>query len=176
LSAPSDIALSAGMKNLSLIKTWNWLKDAYVSKGGTLLIGLGASCFSLPASWGVGSLVQDTWIPKGLGGVATLLGSMIVWDVLYSAGLWYFYDRNDIKTNPRENSIRQQIKKYAMNCLEADVGWVVSYQALYAFCALVLDMTVAGAAACSHGFSIVIVDLLRPPLLKLNKTLVRDQK
>ncbi|MCB0333324.1 MAG: hypothetical protein KDD55_07480 [Bdellovibrionales bacterium] len=177
LSVSEASLCQEGEKSKSFLrKGWDWFAEAYRSKGGTLLIGLGASCVSFPLSWVIGNALQSTTFPKALGGLATMAGSMLFWDVLYSAGLYYFYDRKDLHKSGGEKTVRGQLNRYVINSLEADTGWIASYQAFYAIAAFGFGVSTATAAAIAHGISILVVDLLRPPLLKLNRTLVRDQR
>jgi hypothetical protein len=176
--APELVTKKILKEQSQLKKALSWIAEAYTSKGGTLLIGLAASCVALPGSWTIGRALQEIDFPKRLSGFFTMGGSMLVWDALYSAGLYFFYDRKEVlaaENTSRQEIFQTQLKKYAINCLKADFGWIASYQSIYFACAIGMGVSTPVSAAMAHGLSILVIDILRPPLLKLNKTLLRDQ-
>lgn len=160
------------------VTPWQWIKEAYTRRGITVLNGVVSSCFSLATTYFVSQAAIELGLARSLVGLAAMGVSMIVWDVSYSAQLYYFYDRKLMRgldgKVPRKE-FWQQIKRYTKNVLQADVGWAISYQSLYALCAYIFNAPPTQAAAWGHLMSIVYVDLLRPILLKANRTLKMDQ-
>jgi len=161
------------------MKAWKWFIKSYESNYDTIFVGLAASTIAWPISYIVASTISEhTNISQILIGWISMGVSMIVWDILYSFGLYYFFDRKELIKKyghiTKEN-LNRQVKKYFQNCCQTDCGWIVSYQGLYALGVMTCQLNSAEAVAFAHGLSILLVDLLRPPILKLNKTLVRDQ-
>jgi len=71
--------------------------------------------------------------------------------------------------------VGRQLWKYLKTTVQADMAWIVSYQALYYGIAYGIGVSAPQSAFFAHLISIGIVDGTRPILLMINRTLKSDQ-
>lgn len=160
-------------------KICNWLKEAYLGRGTTILNGFVASVIALPVSALVaGPIAENFNFPKVAIGVAAMFVSNLMWNIIYHSELYFFYDRHlmskDQNGKISKIEFRDQIWRYIKNSILMDFGWIISYQGFY-YSIIFFDISPLKAAVTAHVVSIILVDLLRPVILKINKTLIRDR-